>query len=611
MVSRLNITTPSTAQLTLERLYEDVARRVQSAPSAICPIDMAASFIKVCQAQSCGKCVPCRVGLNNLANLMEAVLDGKAKMGTIALIENTAQVISDTADCAIGYGAADYILHSIKAFRKDYEHHILRGKCSERYEQAVPCISKCPASVEVPGYLSLVGEKRYADAIRLIRKDNPFPCVCGYVCEHPCETRCRRIMIDDAINIRGIKRFAADNAGIVPPPSCLPETGKKVAVIGGGPAGMTAAYFLQLMGHSVTVFEKRMRLGGMLRYGIPNYRLPREKLQYDLDAIIATGVQIKLNTEIGRDISFNDIRRQYDAVYIGIGAHADKKLKIAGADKKGLISAVEFLRGIGDEVIPDFTSKKIIIVGGGNVAMDAARVSVRLGAEKVSVIYRRRERDMTALPSEVEEAIAEGVEILSLNAPAGIDYAEDGNITAFRAQPQLVGKTGEDGRPAPVDAKLPEISIPCDRIIVAIGQDVESRHFTECVVPVEWGTLVTSDSTAVPNMPGVFAGGDCASGPATVIKAIEAGKVAAANIDEYLGFKTKLEVKINVPFTALREKPAIGRIELTEREAGERKKNFELAENGMTREEVVQECSRCLRCDHFGYGALREVNAKW
>ncbi|WP_073076605.1 NAD(P)-binding protein [Sporobacter termitidis] len=610
-MNRLNIMIPSDAQVVLERLYEDVARRVQAGSSAICPIDMAAAFVKVCQAQSCGKCVPCRVGLNNLVNLMESVLDGKAKMGTIGLIENTAQVISDTADCAIGYGAADYILHSIKAFRKDYEYHILRGKCSERFEQAVPCVSKCPAHIDVPGYLSLVGEKRYADAIRLIRKNNPFPCVCGYVCEHPCETRCRRIMIDDAINIRGIKRFAADNSGIVPPPKCLPGTGKKVAVIGGGPAGLTAAYFLQLMGHSVTVFEKRVRLGGMLRYGIPSYRLPREKLQYDLDAIIATGVQIKLSTEIGKDISFNDIRRRYDAVYIAIGAHADKKLKIAGADKAGVISAVEFLRGIGDEVIPDFTGKKVVIVGGGNVAMDAARVSVRLGAEKVSVVYRRRERDMTALPSEVEEAIAEGVEIMSLNAPAGIDYDESGQVTVFRTQPQMVGRVEEDGRPAPVNAKLPEISVPCDVVIVAIGQDVESRHFTECVVPVEWGTLVTSESTAVPNMPGIFAGGDCASGPATVIKAIEAGKVAAANIDEYLGCPHKLEVQVDIPFTALREKPSIGRIELTEREAGERKKNFELAENGMTREEVAQECRRCLRCDHFGYGALGEVNTTW
>ena len=194
----------------------------------------------------------------------------------------------DTADCAIGYGAADYILHTISAFRKDFEYHIQRGKCSERFEQAVPCVSNCPAHIDVPGYITLVGEKRYDDAIRLIRKDNPFPCACGYVCEHPCEIRCRRMLLDDAINIRGIKRFAADYSDAVPPPERLPATGKEVAVIGGGPSGLTAAYYLQLMGHSVTVFEKRAHLGGMLRYGIPSYRFPKERLQYDLDAILAT-----------------------------------------------------------------------------------------------------------------------------------------------------------------------------------------------------------------------------------------------------------------------------------------------------------------------------------
>jgi NADPH-dependent glutamate synthase beta subunit-like oxidoreductase len=203
------------------------------------------------------------------------------------------------------------------------------------------------------------------------------------------------------------------------------------------------------------------------------------------------------------------------------------------------------------------------------------------------------------------------VEILSLNAPAGVDYDENGNVTGFRVQPQMVGKIGDDGRPAPTNAKLPEKSIPCDRIIIAIGQDVENRHFQECVVPVEWGTLVTSDSSAIPNMPGVFAGGDCASGPATVIKAIEAGKVAAANIDEYLGYRHLLKVDIDFSFTALREKPSIGRIELTEREAGERKRNFDLAENGMTREEVSQECRRCLRCDRFGFGVLGEDKSPW
>lgn len=592
-------------------MYGDVARRVRSGPSAICPIDMAASFIKVCQAQSCGKCVPCRVGLNNLVNLMESVLDGKAKLGTVNLIETTAQVISDTADCAIGYGAADFILQSISAFRHDYEYHILRGKCSKRFEQAIPCVSNCPANIDVPGYITLVGEKRYDDAIRLIRKDNPFPSACGYVCEHPCETQCRRMILDDSINIRGIKRFAADYSGVVAPPASLESTGKKIAVIGGGPSGLTAAYYLQLMGHSVTVYEKRAHLGGMLRYGIPSYRFPREKLQYDLDAILSTGVTVKLNTDIGTDMTFASIKKKFAAVYVSVGAHTDKKLGIEGEDASGVMSAVELLREVGDDIFADYTGKKIVVVGGGNVAMDAARTAVRLGAEKVSVIYRRRQKDMTALPAEVEAAVAEGVEMITLNAPAGVVTNEAGTVTGFRAQPQIVGKIGKDGRPSPANAKQPERIIPCDMVIMAVGQAVETDVFEKAGITVNRGTLIADDSGSVNDLPGVFTGGDCMTGPATVIRAIEAGKVVAANIDEYLGFNHKLKVDIDVSFTALREKPLIGRIEMTEYEACERKDTFDIAEIGMTREEVSQECRRCLRCDHFGFGALGEDKSKW
>lgn len=610
-MSRLTIMAPEAAEQTLERLYEDVARRIVAGSSAICPIDMAASFMKVCQAQSCGKCVPCRVGLNNLVNLMDSVLDGKGKIGTLALIENTARVISDTADCAIGYGAADYVLRSLSAFRKDYEYHIQRGKCSVTFEQAVPCVFNCPAHINVPGYITLVGEKRYDDAIRMIRKDNPFPCTCGYICEHPCEDNCRRKLLDESINIRGIKRFAADYSGVVPPPECLPATGKKIAIVGGGPSGLTAAYYLQLMGHQVTVFEKRKHLGGMLRYGIPSYRLPKEKLQYDLDAILAIGVKVELNSDIGKDITLENIRSLFDALYIAIGAHTDKKLGIEGEDKKGVFSAVELLRNMGDEKLPNYSGKKVVVVGGGNVAMDAARTAIRLGAASVRVVYRRRQKDMTALPAEVEAAIAEGVEMVTLNSPAGIVSDENGLVSGFRCQPQIVGKVGEDGRPSPQNAKQPEIIIPCDIVIMAVGQAVETEVFAKSGVPVNRGTLVADVSGALSALPGGYTGGDCRSGPSTVIRAIEAGKVAAANIDQYLGFNHVLDVNIDFSFAALREKPLMGRVEMTEKNASERKCNFELCENGMTREEAAKEASRCLRCDHFGFGALGGGSKQW
>ncbi len=275
------------------------------------------------------------------------------------------------------------------------------------------------------------------------------------------------------------------------------------------------------------------------------------------------------------------------------------------------VSAVEFLRKIGDEILPDYTGKKVVVVGGGNVAMDAARTAVRLGAERVRVVYRRRQKDMTALPSEVEAAIAEGVEMVTLHAPVGIVSDEKGLVTAFRAQPQIVGKIGDDGRPSPRNAKQPEIVIPCDIVIMAVGQVVETGSYEQSGVPVKGGTLVADAGGAVSTIAGSFTGGDCLSGPATVIRAIEAGKVAAANIDQYLGFQHRLEVKIDIPFTVLREKPLMGRVEMTEREAAERKCDFEVSEKGITREEVAREASRCLRCDHFGFGALGGGSSEW
>lgn len=250
----------------------------------------------------------------------------------------------------------------------NFEEHIHHNRCLCHIKQPVPCVAMCPAGVDIPGYIALIKEGRNADAVRLIRKDNPFPTACALVCEHPCEARCRRNMVDDAINIRGLKRAAVDHAGEVPAPECAPSTGKRIAVIGGGPSGLSAAYYLQLMGHQVTVYEKRSKLGGMLLYGIPSYRLPRERLQEDVDVILSTGVVAKTNTTIGGEngeITMQDLREQYDAVYISIGAHTDKKMGIEGEDSQGVISAVEMLREVGRNRMPDFKGKRVVVIGGG------------------------------------------------------------------------------------------------------------------------------------------------------------------------------------------------------------------------------------------------------
>ena len=609
-MSRLKVETPDQAQLTVERLYKDLERHIIASPPGLCPVDLQLSFLKVCHAQTCGKCTPCRIGLGQLQKLMESVLEGKATMKTLQLIEDTANNIMDSADCAIGYEAAHMVLAGLVGFKEDYIHHIKTGKCNSTVNHSVPCIALCPAQVDIPGYIALVGEGRYADAIKLIRKDNPFPTACALICEHPCEARCRRNMIDAAINIRGLKRMAVDNApaNTVPVPEKAETTGKRIAIIGGGPSGLASAYYLELMGHHAVVFEAKSKLGGMLRYGIPSYRFPRERLDQDIEAILSTGVEVHLNTKIGSgegEVPFNKLREEYDAVYIAIGAHEDKKVGIEGEDSKGVISAVEMLGSIGEEIMPDFKDKTVVVIGGGNVAMDCTRSAIRLGAKKVTIAYRRRKSDMTALPEEIEGAVAEGAELYELKAPHKIEADENGNVVALWAEPQIIGPIDAWGRARPIRAELPLDRIPCDIIVVAIGQGVELRPFEEAGVKVKRGSIAAMDTGELANANGVFAGGDCVTGPATVIRAIAAGKVAAANIDEYLGYEHEISCDVEIPPADLSDKRPCGRIQMKEKEAGERKNNFEEFECGMTVQEACQEAGRCLRCDKFGLSALK------
>ena len=605
-MSRLEVKTPGQAQAVVEQLYRNMERRIAASPPGLCPVDMALNFLNLCQAQTCGKCVPCRIGLTQLSNMIREVLDGEPSIGILRRIENTAQVIVDTADCAIGIDAANLVLMGLKGFRDDYEEHILHHRCLGSLRNPVPCVALCPAGVDIPGYISLVNEGRCADAVRLIRKDNPFPTACAYICEHPCEARCRRNMVDDAVNIRGLKRYAVDHADNVPQPKKAPATGKSVAIIGGGPGGLSAAYYLALMGHKVTVYEKQKHLGGMMRYGIPSYRLPRQKLDDEIASILSLGIEVHTEVDVGTDITFDALKQEYDCLYLSIGAHTDKKTGIEGEDSEGVISAVELLRGIGDDEMPDFTGQNVAVIGGGNVAMDVTRSAIRLGAAKVTCVYRRRQEDMTAQQEEVEGAIAEGAEVLTLHAPLKIEANEAGHAVALWAQPQIIGEIDRQGRPRPNTAAVEPLRIPADAIIVAIGQGIETHGFEQTGIQIQrGGALLADSSTQLPDMEGVFAGGDCVTGPATVIRAIAAGKAAAANIDEYLGFHHEIKSEVTVPTPRCADLRPRGRVDATERDACERKGDFQCIECGMTDEESAQESSRCLRCDRFGYGNFK------
>ena len=591
----------------LGEMCSNTSRRLGANARGTCPVDMTRALVGVAHAQSCGKCTPCRVGLGAMTEMLEKIIDGSAAPGAIELLEDLAEQIRVSSDCAVGYQAAEQVLMSVKAFRDDFEYHASTGKCLRATSQGVPCVVSCPAHVDIPGYIALTAAGRFDEAVELIRKDNPFPSACAYICEHPCEETCRRTMVDDAVNIRGIKRYAVDHAGAPRATSREAASGKRVAVVGAGPSGLTCAYFLSRWGHDVTVYEQREKAGGMLRYGIPNYRLPKSILDDEIASIEAAGVKILLDQQVdgASETTLASLRRDYDAVYLAIGAHGDKKLGIAGEDAAGVVPAVEMLRNIGLGAADDYTGLDVCVIGGGNVAMDAARSAMRLGAKSVTVVYRRRVADMTALAEEIDGTVADGCEIASLMAPLEILTDSDGRVRALKAQPQIIGPV-KRGRPAPVTAEREAVEFPCQVVIIAIGQDIQSEPFEAEGVPCTWKRMDTDDQLGVPGMPGVFAGGDCMRGPATVILSIADGKKAARAIDTYLGFHHTVDPDINVPAPRLDDRVPCGRSVMGERPAEERRRDFELVEFGLSDQEIRQETLRCLNCDHFGCGILHE-----
>ena len=608
-MTKLSIAPKGSSDAGISAELEAYARRIAATPPGACPIAAQLTLLESGAAQTCGKCVPCRDGLPQLAKIVRRVLDCEATSDELGAARILAEMIRDSSDCAIGYEAAAQFLEGLNKHADEYKSHVERHACTPGTEQKVPCEALCPAHVNVPAYIALVAAGDYAGAVNMVRKDNPLPTACALVCEHPCERRCRRGLLDAPVNIRGIKKFAVDSCAVdtAPVPLRAPETGKRVAIVGGGPSGLTCAYFLSLMGHSVVLFEARKHLGGMLRYGIPAYRLPRERLDEDIAAILAVGgIEVRLETKVDT-VAVNGLRSEFDAVYVAIGAQKGKGLRIDGAKADGVISAVDLLGRIGDGDYPDFTGKRVAVIGGGNVAMDCVRTAVRAGASDVSCVYRRRVADMTALEAEIESAIAEGVEMVTLETPDSIEVDELGRVTALVTQPQMISVV-KGGRPSVKAADKPKRRIPADVILVAVGQGIESQPFEDAGMLAEWNEFKASEFLEAQGaegvIPGVFVGGDCQTGPATAIKAIGAGKVAARNIDEYLGYHHKLDCGVEVPAPAANDRAPKGRVEISERPARERKRDFGYVEMPMSREEAVQECGRCLRCDHFGCGAM-------
>ena len=461
---------------------------------------------------------------------------------------------------------------------------------------AYPCKEACPAGIDIPRYLRLIGRGRPAAALAVIREKVPFPGALGRVCIHPCEQACQRgLEVDKPLNIRMLKRYAADNGGDSwkEQSKHLPSTGKSVAVIGAGPAGLTAAYYLAKQGHKVVVFEALPEAGGMMRVGIPEYRLPRDILAGEIKEIENAGVEIKLNTRIE---SIDSLFEQgFNAVFVGIGSHEGMALGVEGEDSPGVIDAADFLRraNLGEQV---YVGETVGVVGGGNVAIDAARIPLRLGAKKVTIFYRRTRAEMPANPEEVEAALEENIEILFLAAPQGVTN-ENGKVKLECLRMEL-GEPDASGRRRPVPIEGSEFVSELDTLIAAIGQ--RTIAYEGFGVALGRNNVVTVGENMMTSREGVFSGGDCVSGPDTVIRAIAAGRKAAEGIDRYLGGAGDISESLVLPEEADRwlekELPDEEMAKFTHMPVDVRITNFEEVEYGMEKAVAEADCQRCLQC---------------
>ena len=581
--------------------------RMNSYPPGLCPLVLYRSLLQISMNQSCGKCVPCRDGLAEADRLLRLIIEGDGTSDTMEQLRDLCVFIKKTADCAVGVAAADLVLDSMKEFADEYDSHIHQRRCVENTSQTIPCRTLCPAHVDVPGYIALIAREDYAGALNLIRDRNPFPTACAMICEHPCEQKCRRRIIDAPINIRGLKKHAVDMipADEVPVPRAGVPTGKKIAIVGSGPAGLTAAWFLVLMGHKAVVFEEHEKPGGMLRYGVPSYRLPKDRLDRDIKAILSAGdIDLRCGVKIGRDISFADLRRDYDAVYLGLGAQIGNRVPMENADAENVIPAADFLQAVAEGHPMDLKDKKVVLIGGGNVAMDAARTAVRLGAATTHVFTRKRD-DVTALPGELESAMQEGVRFRTLLSFLNIETEkESGKVCAVWLQPQIVGEFDRFGMMTTEHSSRYPYRFKCDVLILGVGQSSDVEPFARAGIPVEGGRIDADEACMIRGWDGVFAGGDCVTGPSTAINAIAAGQVAACNIDEYLGYHHSINCHVQVPPAMPARCVPTGRAEIEEADPFERRTNFDEVEIPMTPEEAMREAGRCLRCDHYGCGPM-------
>ncbi|MBW1779407.1 MAG: NADH-quinone oxidoreductase subunit NuoF [Deltaproteobacteria bacterium] len=580
-----------------------------------CVVDVARFFMEFCRDESCGKCTPCRVGTQKMLEILTRICEGKGKEGDIETLEKWADIIRNTALCGLGQTAPNPVLSTLRYFREEYEAHIRDKRCPAVVCPAFfksPCMHACPIDMDIPAYTSLIRAGRLDDAYKVLLKTNPFPAICGRVCDHTCETKCRRATLDAPLDIKHLKRFITDN-GIRPAVTPVtPSRREKIAVIGAGPSGLTVAKDLALRGYGVTIFEQFPEPGGMLRWGIPAYRLPRDILDGEINDILALGIELKCNTRVGpgpegatgSDISWDRLKGDFDAVYVAIGAQQSMTTDMDGEDLDGVWGAIEFLREVNLGNKPR-VGERVAVVGGGNSAIDASRSALRLGAREVTILYRRRREDMPAQDEEIRAAEDEGVHIRYLVSPLRAEGAQ-GRLMRVFCRNMSLGEFDASGRRKAVPKLGDEFVLEVDQLILAIGQRTDDTTYIKgagVTITSRGFVEIAEGKKSQTTAPMVFAGGDVVTGPATVVGAIAAGHHAAIEIDTAIREKNgepayvPMDEPIEIPAHIEEEIQETPRVSLCESDCASRITDFREVELGLSQEEALKEAGRCLRCD--------------
>ncbi len=580
-----------------------------------CMVDIARYFIEFTHSESCGKCVPCRVGLDKAMRMLIAITEGSGTMEHVALLDELARMIRECSLCGLGQMAPNPVLTTLRHFRDEYEDHILAHRCPAGvcHELALsPCENSCPLHMNIPRFLELYQEGRLEDAFESVILDNPLPASTGRVCQHPCDARCRRQSFDEPVNMREVHRYIADAVyqsdrfAAMLERVCarkLPPTGRKVAVAGAGPTGLTAAFYLAMLGHDVTVFEARGEAGGMLRFAIPEYRLPKAVLRRELDLIEGVGVKMAFNTRVGFELPLNELASSFDAAFLSIGTWKESWLYLPGTELKNVYPALPFLESVARGQ-PAAIGRGVAIIGGGNAAIDSARTALRMGAD-VTIFYRRDRGDMPAIDEEIQAAEEEGVRFVFLVAPHRILGDAEGNVKAVELVKTRLGEYDRSGRrrPFPTD----EVQrFECDTVILAVGETFDLDFCRASGLELkDDGTITVDRFTQETSRAGFYAGGDVITGASNVANAMSGGKQAARKIDERLMAAApdagerwqRLFPEFDYRRQAPGEPSPIRRHTARPLPAAVRLQSQQEVVAGLSAEEALEECRRCLRCD--------------